>query len=114
MFRRLVEEIRLEARSGPYGHYDVDRSKSHFGRLLGGIAKVAGGSLGIGTLGTLSVGDHPGTERDAAEKRRSEQDADRKRKAAEKQRLKSDKDQRDSLAPKKNHSEAPGASGQQK
>ena len=62
MFEELVEQIRLEYRSGRYGRYDVDRPVSHLRRLLGGVAKVGKGSVGLGTLGTVSVGRHPGSE----------------------------------------------------
>lgn len=72
MFEELVEQIRLEYRSGRYGHYDVDRPKSHIAKLLGGISKVAKGGMGIGTLGTMSFGDHPGTADDAERKAESD------------------------------------------
>lgn len=82
MFRKLVE-IRLEARYGPYGHYNVRGPASHVRRLLGGVGKVASGAVGLGSLGTVSVGRHPGTDRDAAEKRKAEHDAERSRKRSE-------------------------------
>jgi hypothetical protein len=63
MFRELVEEIRLEARYGRYGRYDVDRPKSNLAKLFGGIKKVAKGAVGLGTLGTVSIGRHPGSDR---------------------------------------------------
>lgn len=110
MFRKLVEEIRLEFRSGPYGHYNVRGPGSHFRRLLGGFGKLGSGLVGVGSLGTVSVGDHPGTERDAAMRRKAEHAAERNRKraAADAER---DADAKAKLASKKSPPKAPGTGG---